>query len=139
MQRYDNHFALHILLGAFALLDRHSLNVCPLNLSIKKKKLRTEQQFLASVLDFPLFEIVFRFAIMLSLKIVGHLQVKKWNLSFASIWNSVVWLVLVNFFVKIVTATAQGYLKKQQEKELDDLTKTLSSPINSSKSDKVSQ
>ncbi|KAI4311271.1 hypothetical protein MLD38_036177 [Melastoma candidum] len=29
--------------------------------------------------------------------------------------NSIVWLVLVNFFIKIVTATAQGYLKKQQD------------------------
>ncbi|KAI4364386.1 hypothetical protein MLD38_020483 [Melastoma candidum] len=58
-------------------------------------------------------------------------KVKKWNLSFASIWNSVVWLMLVNFFIKIVTATAQRYLKRQQEKELDDLTKTLNSSRNS--------
>ena len=46
-------------------------------------------------------------------------QVKKWDLSFASVWNGVVWLMLLNFFGQIVTATAQRYLKKQQEKELD--------------------
>ncbi|KAI4311277.1 hypothetical protein MLD38_036183 [Melastoma candidum] len=55
---------------------------------------------------------------------------KKWNLSFASIWNSIVWLVLVNFFIKIVTATAQGYLKKQQDQELDNLMKISSSSKN---------
>ena len=42
----------------------------------------------------------------------------KWELSLASIWNAVVWLMLMNFLVKIVTSTAQRYLKKQQEKEL---------------------
>lgn len=47
-----------------------------------------------------------------------HSQVNKWDLSFASIWNTVVWLMLMNFFVKIVTSTAQSYLKKQQEKDL---------------------
>lgn len=59
------------------------------------------------------------------------LQVKKWDFSFASIWNTIVWLMLMNFFVKIVTATAQRYLKKQQDKELDALTSTLSSSGNS--------
>lgn len=42
----------------------------------------------------------------------------KWDLSFASIWNTVVLLTLINFFVKIVVATAQRYLKKQKEKDL---------------------
>ncbi|XWS13622.1 hypothetical protein CRYUN_Cryun36dG0053500 [Craigia yunnanensis] len=42
----------------------------------------------------------------------------KWDFSFASIWNTVVWLMLLNFFVKIVNATAQRYLKKQQDKQL---------------------
>lgn len=56
-------------------------------------------------------------------------QVKKWDLSFASVWNGVVWLMLLNFFCQIVTATAQRYLKKQQEKELDALTKKKSSPV----------
>nr|DAD19512.1 TPA_asm: hypothetical protein HUJ06_020975 [Nelumbo nucifera] len=53
-------------------------------------------------------------------------KVKKWNLSFASIWNTVVWFMLLNFFVKIVTATAQKFCKKQQEKELAALTDQLS-------------
>jgi len=51
-----------------------------------------------------------------------HLQGKKWDFSFASIWNTVVWLMLMNFFVKIVNATAQGYLKKQQEIHISELT-----------------
>ncbi|GMH08424.1 hypothetical protein Nepgr_010264 [Nepenthes gracilis] len=49
-------------------------------------------------------------------------KVKIWGLSFASIWNTVVVLVLVNFFFKIVNATAQSFLKKQQEEELDSAT-----------------
>lgn len=36
----------------------------------------------------------------------------------------------MNFFVKIVTSTAQMYLKKQQEKELDALTDDLSTSVN---------
>uniref|UniRef100_A0A804II76 Vacuole membrane protein KMS1 n=1 Tax=Musa acuminata subsp. malaccensis TaxID=214687 RepID=A0A804II76_MUSAM len=43
---------------------------------------------------------------------------KRWNLSFSLIWNTVIWLMLINFFAKIVAATAQRYLKKQQELEL---------------------
>ncbi|XVF28876.1 hypothetical protein REPUB_Repub15cG0070400 [Reevesia pubescens] len=39
----------------------------------------------------------------------------KWDFSFASIWNTVVWLMLMNFFVKIVNTTAQRYLQKQQD------------------------
>lgn len=46
------------------------------------------------------------------------LQGKKWDLSLASIWNTVVWLMLANFSAKVVNATAQGCLKEQQEKEL---------------------
>ncbi|KAJ4719466.1 Vacuole membrane protein KMS1 [Melia azedarach] len=49
------------------------------------------------------------------------MKVKKWDISFASIWNTIVWLMLLNFFIKIVTAAAQSYLKEQQEKELTTL------------------
>jgi hypothetical protein len=52
----------------------------------------------------------------------SDINVKKWDLSFASVWNGVVWLMLLNFFGQIVTSTAQRYLKKQQEEELDALT-----------------
>ncbi|TYH82313.1 hypothetical protein ES332_D02G051600v1 [Gossypium tomentosum] len=45
----------------------------------------------------------------------------KWDFSFASIWNTIVWLMLMNFFVKIVNATAQKYLKKQQDKSLAEI------------------
>lgn len=44
------------------------------------------------------------------------------------VWNTIVWLMLVNFFAKIVTSTAQNYLKKQQELELNK--KKLSSSKN---------
>ncbi|KAK2371799.1 meiotic spindle pole body protein Kms1 [Trifolium repens] len=54
-------------------------------------------------------------------------QGKKWDFSFTSIWNTVVWLMLMNFFVKIVNSTAQTYLKKQQESELAALTKKTDS------------
>ncbi|KAM0937624.1 putative SNARE associated golgi family protein [Dioscorea sansibarensis] len=52
---------------------------------------------------------------------------KQWNMSFSLIWNSVVWLMLVNFFIKIVTATAQRYLKKQQDMELKKLLESKQS------------
>ncbi|KAK4434019.1 Vacuole membrane protein KMS1 [Sesamum alatum] len=42
----------------------------------------------------------------------------KWEFSLAFIWNTVVWFMLMNFFVKIVNATAQRYLKKQQDREI---------------------
>lgn len=45
-------------------------------------------------------------------------QVKKWDFSFTSIWNTVVWLMIMKFFTTIVTSTAQRYLKKEQEKEI---------------------
>ncbi|GAU18824.1 hypothetical protein TSUD_228140 [Trifolium subterraneum] len=56
-----------------------------------------------------------------------NIQGKKWDFSFTSIWNTVVWLMLMNFFVKIVNSTAQTYLKKQQESELAALTKKTDS------------
>ncbi|KAG6668361.1 hypothetical protein CIPAW_01G164500 [Carya illinoinensis] len=49
----------------------------------------------------------------------SNIKVKKWDLSFASIWNTVVWLMLINFAIKFVTSTAQAYLKEQQENELN--------------------
>ncbi|KAL6191174.1 hypothetical protein ACLB2K_037565 [Fragaria x ananassa] len=51
-----------------------------------------------------------------------NIKVKTWDFSFASIWNTLVWLMLLNFFVKIVTSMAQSYRKKEQEKELALLT-----------------
>lgn len=72
--------------------------------------------------------------------VTSNIKVKKWDFSFTSIWNTVVWLMLMNFFIKIVTATAQRYLKKQQEKELDALTNKSSASINSDEgSDHVSR
>ncbi|XP_031096992.1 vacuole membrane protein KMS1-like isoform X1 [Ipomoea triloba] len=48
----------------------------------------------------------------------SNIKVSKWDFSFASLWNTVVSIMLLNFFVKIVNATAQRYLKKQQERDL---------------------
>ncbi|KAK4773199.1 hypothetical protein SAY87_028218 [Trapa incisa] len=54
---------------------------------------------------------------------------KKWNISLASIWNTVVWLMLINLASKIVVATAQKYLKQQQQKEMDSLNKLHSQTV----------
>ncbi|KAK8988023.1 hypothetical protein V6N11_065622 [Hibiscus sabdariffa] len=35
---------------------------------------------------------------------------EKWDFSFTSIWNTIVWLMLMNFFIKIVNATARRIL-----------------------------
>ncbi|XVF31336.1 hypothetical protein REPUB_Repub16aG0136900 [Reevesia pubescens] len=56
----------------------------------------------------------------------SNIKVKRWDLSLASIWNTVVWLMLLNFFIKIVTATARNFLKEQQEKELITLSNNSS-------------
>ncbi|GKV42760.1 hypothetical protein SLEP1_g50134 [Rubroshorea leprosula] len=63
----------------------------------------------------------------------SNIKVKKWDFSFASMWNTIVWLMLVNFFIKIVTATSQTYLKRQQEEEQRaELAKVSSASTNSS-------
>lgn len=54
----------------------------------------------------------------------------KWDFSFASIWNTVVWFMLMNFFVKIVNSTAQRYLKKEQDKYIAALKNKSAVPIN---------
>ncbi|XP_022958951.1 vacuole membrane protein KMS1-like [Cucurbita moschata] len=46
----------------------------------------------------------------------------KWDFSVSSIWNTIVWLMIMNFSVKIMTSTAQRYLKQQQDEELAALT-----------------
>ncbi|XP_071722650.1 vacuole membrane protein KMS1-like [Rutidosis leptorrhynchoides] len=53
----------------------------------------------------------------------SNIKVKKWDFSFAAIWNTVVWLMLLNFFIKIVNSASQKYLKKQQEADLAELTR----------------
>ncbi|KAK1282344.1 hypothetical protein QJS10_CPB22g01315 [Acorus calamus] len=55
----------------------------------------------------------------------SYTEGKPWNLSFALIWNSVVWIMLLNFFVKIVMTTAQSLLKKQQESEMTNKLASL--------------
>ncbi|KAK4478084.1 hypothetical protein RD792_017349 [Penstemon davidsonii] len=58
---------------------------------------------------------------MITKPLVPSNEVKTWDFSLAFIWNTVVWFMLMNFFVKIVNATAQRYLKKQQENEISVL------------------
>ncbi|KAL0414548.1 UNVERIFIED_CONTAM: Vacuole membrane protein KMS1 [Sesamum radiatum] len=48
----------------------------------------------------------------------SNIEVSKWDFSLASIWNAVIWIMLMNFSVKIVNSTAQQYLKKQQDREI---------------------
>ncbi|CAH1418760.1 unnamed protein product [Lactuca virosa] len=55
----------------------------------------------------------------------SRIKAKPWDLSFASVWNSIIWLMLLNFFSTIVTSTAQSYLKKEHEKEMAILKKKL--------------
>ncbi|XP_057538608.1 vacuole membrane protein KMS1-like [Amaranthus tricolor] len=58
----------------------------------------------------------------------SNVKVKNWGLSLASIWNTVVWLVLLNFFFQIVNKTAQNFLKRQLENEL--ALQRSQSPVN---------
>lgn len=60
-------------------------------------------------------------------KIKGS-QGETWDLSFATIWNSIIWLMLLNFFSTIITSTAQSYLKKEHEKEMALMKKKLLQP-----------
>ncbi|KAH6769886.1 SNARE associated Golgi protein family [Perilla frutescens var. hirtella] len=60
----------------------------------------------------------------------SSVKATKWDFSLTSIWNTVVWIMLLNFFVKIVNATAQRYLKKQQEMEIAALKNKSSEPSN---------
>lgn len=48
----------------------------------------------------------------------SNTKVNNWEFSFASVWNTVVSIVLLNFFFKIINATAQSYLKKQLDMEI---------------------
>lgn len=62
--------------------------------------------------------------------VTSNIKVKKWDFSFASIWNTVVWFMLMNFFVKIVNSTAQRHLKKEQEIYIAALKNKSSVPMN---------
>ncbi|KMZ72146.1 putative Vacuole membrane protein [Zostera marina] len=59
---------------------------------------------------------------------------KHWTLSFNLIWNTLVWLMILNFLVRIVTSTAQEQLKKQQEIELKKRSLLLNSTESNYKS-----
>ncbi|KAJ0966297.1 hypothetical protein J5N97_027435 [Dioscorea zingiberensis] len=54
----------------------------------------------------------------LSAPVPSKVKANHLNLSFNLVWNTIVWIMVLNFFVKIITAIAQGYLKKQQKIEL---------------------
>lgn len=55
----------------------------------------------------------------------------KWDFSLTSAWNTIVWLMLMNFFVKFVNSTAQSYLKTQLENEVAELSKKSSTSADS--------
>ncbi|KAL8257539.1 hypothetical protein R6Q59_029580 [Mikania micrantha] len=56
------------------------------------------------------------------------IKVESWNFSFASVWNTVIWLMLLNFFSTIITSTAQSYVKNDQEKEVSLMQKKSLQP-----------
>jgi len=58
--------------------------------------------------------------------VASNMKVNKWDFSLATAWNTLVWFMLMNFFVKFVNSTAQSYLKTQQENEVSELTKKSS-------------
>ncbi|XP_006838257.2 vacuole membrane protein KMS1 isoform X1 [Amborella trichopoda] len=58
----------------------------------------------------------------LTAPVASNIKGKRWDLSFTTIWNTFILLMLMNFFVKIVTATARKFLKEQQEREIALLT-----------------
>ncbi|KAJ8768346.1 hypothetical protein K2173_021499 [Erythroxylum novogranatense] len=58
-------------------------------------------------------------------------KVKKWDFSLAAMWNTIVWLMLLNFLLTIMTATAQRYLKKKQDEQLAAFTESRSAPTQS--------
>ncbi|KAL8515231.1 hypothetical protein ACS0TY_014082 [Phlomoides rotata] len=57
----------------------------------------------------------------------SEIEGTKWDFSLAFVWNTVVWIMLLNFFVKIVNSTAQKHLKKQQDNEIAALKNKSSS------------
>lgn len=65
---------------------------------------------------------------MLKTSNVFNFQSKSWDLSFATVWNSIIWLMLLNFFSTIITSTAQSYLKNEQEEEMALMKKKLVQP-----------
>ncbi|XP_023514621.1 vacuole membrane protein KMS1-like isoform X1 [Cucurbita pepo subsp. pepo] len=59
-------------------------------------------------------------------QVAANAKAKKWDFSVSSIWNTIVWLMIMNFSIKIMTSTAQRYLKKQQDEELAAMTDKVS-------------
>ncbi|XP_042037876.1 vacuole membrane protein KMS1-like isoform X1 [Salvia splendens] len=60
----------------------------------------------------------------------ASVKAANWDFSLTTIWNTVVWIMLMNFFVKIVNSTAQGHLMKEQDQEIAALKNKSSEPSN---------
>ncbi|XP_039130470.1 vacuole membrane protein KMS1-like [Dioscorea cayenensis subsp. rotundata] len=54
----------------------------------------------------------------LSAPVPSKVKGKQLNLSFNLVWNTIVWIMVLNFFIRIVMTIAQEYLKKQHKLEL---------------------
>lgn len=54
-----------------------------------------------------------------------NIKEKRFDVSVSSVWNSIVWIMIMSFIGKIVTETARKYLKMQHELELVDLKNKL--------------
>lgn len=48
-------------------------------------------------------------------------KANKWDLSFGTIWNTFVWLMLIGFLCKIITSTAQSFLEEKQKEKIEAL------------------
>ncbi|KAL9447332.1 hypothetical protein AB3S75_014905 [Citrus x aurantiifolia] len=113
MSKLHNCGVKYISASPVVVPDAKGLHAYALNLNIKAAILAC--LYFSKSDPFPLF----------------FLKVKRWDLSIASIWSTVVWLMLFN---KVATATAQSYLKGQQEKELKGLANNISSSTSMSNS-----
>ena len=49
-------------------------------------------------------------------------KAEHWNFSFAFMWNTFIWLMLMGFFSKIINGTAQDFLKERHRIAINALT-----------------
>lgn len=68
----------------------------------------------------------------------GTSKAEHWNFSFAFMWNTFIWLMLMGFFSKIITGTAQDFLKERHRVAINALTSEENSKSYSANSKRFS-
>jgi len=68
----------------------------------------------------------------------GTSKAEHWNFSFAFMWNTFIWLMLMGFFSKIITGTAQDFLKERHRIAINALTSEENSKSYSANSKRFS-